>query len=112
MAGPAPSWKEKYMITTAEEARKIATEQQAKVKAVNLSYKKCIEDINWAARQGKYSVIFHGDLHSRDKKALKKSFKLSKYTISLYDYCCKNVYYKISWEEHKNLWQRIKERFC
>lgn len=110
MAGPAPSWKGEYMITTAEEARKIATEQQAKVKAVSLSYQKCIEDINWAARQGEYSVIFHGDLHSRDKKALKeKGFKLSKYTISLHDYCCKDVYYKISWGKQYTLCERIKK---
>ena len=49
MAGPAPSWKGEYMITTAEEARKLATEERAKVSS---SYQTCIEDINWAARHG------------------------------------------------------------
>lgn len=106
MAGPAPSWKGEYMITTAEEARKLATEQRAEVSP---SYQTCIEDINWAARHGKYSVIFHGELRSQDKKELKeKGFKLSKYTISRHDYCCKDVYYKISWEKQYTLCERIK----
>lgn len=106
MAGPAPSWKGEYMITTAEEARKLATEERAKVSS---SYQTCIEDINWATRHGKYSVIFHGNLHSQDKKELKeKGFKLSKYTISLHDYCCKDVYYKISWGKQYTLCERIK----
>ena len=106
MAGPAPSWKGEYMITTAEEARKLATEERAKVSP---SYQTCIEDINWAARHGEYSVIFHGELRSQDKKELnEKGFKLSKYTISLHDYCCKDVYYKISWGKQYTLCKRIR----
>lgn len=106
MAGPAPSWKGEYMITTAEEARKLATEQRAEVSS---SYQTCIEDINWAARHGEYSVIFRGELQSQDKKSLKeKGFKLSRYTISLHDYCCKDVYYKISWEKQYTLCERIR----
>ncbi|MFV0616872.1 hypothetical protein ACE418_03045 [Megasphaera sp. WILCCON 0056] len=96
---------------TAEEARKIATQKRLEeIEAINPSYQACIEDINWAARQGDYSVIFHGELQSQDKKSLKeKGFKLSRYTILLHDYCCKDVYYKISWEKQYTLCERIKK---
>lgn len=39
-------------------------------------------------------------------------FTVTKHTDVYDDICCEDVYYRISWEEHKNLWQRIKERFC
>ena len=50
----AAPYEGEYMITTAEEARKLATEQRAEVSS---SYQACIEDINWAARHVEKEVI-------------------------------------------------------
>lgn len=96
------------MITTAEEARKLAKKHILDINAVSIPYQQCMEDINWAANHGQYYTVFLGTLDYEDIKSLKeKGFKISKYTITHLE-----TYYKISWEAHRGLWKLIKEWFC
>lgn len=105
-----------YMIKTAEEARMLAKMNESDdghVKRLRTQY---LGSIQQATNEGKYVLEVHGPFARHEKAALEllkeNGFTVTKHTDVYDDICCKDVYYRISWEEHKNLWRRIKERFC
>lgn len=102
------------MIKTAKEAKLLAKMNgDRKVKRLYLQY---METIQQFASDGKYVLIVHGPFTCHEKTALEllkeNGFVVSRHSYVYDDICCEDGYCKISWEQHKSPWQRIKERFC
>ncbi|AXB82625.1 hypothetical protein ACT01_10485 [Megasphaera hexanoica] len=115
MAGPGPIIRDGvYMIKTAKEARLLA--KMNGYREVKRLYPQYIGSIQQAANKGKYVLEVHGPFTCQEEEAIEslkeKGFTVTKHTDVYDDICCEDVYYRISWKEHKSPWQRIKEWFC
>lgn len=112
---PEHGWP-KTTIKTAEEARMLAKMNESDDGNVKMLCAQYLGSIQQAANEGKYVLEAHRAFARHEKAALEllkeNGFTVTKHTDVYDDICCEDVYYRISWEEHKNLWQRIKERFC